>query len=76
MRDDLCDAKGAPLVMWSASGSGGGGFAESYQALDQRFPNPSPATFRKRVRLLGRRFGFTVASLRLLRPRQIAPLLS
>ena len=38
-------------------------------------PNPSPAAFRKRVALVGRRFGFTVASLRLLRPRQIAPLL-
>ena len=74
LRDDLCDAGGAPLVYW-ASGNGGGGFAESYRALDERFPNPSPAAFRKRVALVGKRYGFTVASLRLLRPRQIAPLL-
>ena len=74
LRDDLCDAGGAPLVMWAA-GNGGGGFAESFRALGQRFPNPAPAAFRKRVALVGQRFGFTVASLRLLRPRQIAPLL-
>jgi hypothetical protein len=74
LRDDLCDAGGAPLVNW-ASGNGGGGFAESFRALDERFPNPSPAAFRKRVALVGKRYGFTVASLRLLRPRQIAPLL-
>ncbi len=74
LRDDLCDAGGAPLVYW-ASGNGGGGFAESFRALDERFPNPSPAAFRKRVALVGKRYGFTVASLRLLRPRQIAPLL-
>jgi hypothetical protein len=74
LRDDLCDAGGAPLVYW-ASGNGGGGFAEGYRALDERFPNPTPAAFRKRVARVGKRFGFTVASLRLLRPRQIAPLL-
>jgi hypothetical protein len=60
--------------MWAA-GNGGGGFAESYRALGERFPNPSAAAFRKRVALVGRRFGFTIASLRLLRPRQMAPLL-
>jgi hypothetical protein len=74
LRDDLCDAGGAPLVYW-ASGNGGGGFAESYRALDERFPNPSAAAFRKRVALVGKRYGFTVASVRLLRPRQMAPLL-
>jgi hypothetical protein len=74
LRDDLCDAGGAPLVMWSA-GNAGGGFAERSFAINQRFPNPSPAAFRRRVALVGRRFGFTVVSLRLLRPRQIAPLL-
>jgi hypothetical protein len=63
LRDDLCDAGGAPLA------------GESWWALDQRFPNPTPAAFRKRVALAGQRFGFTVASLRLLRPRQLAPLL-
>jgi hypothetical protein len=74
LRDDLCDAGGPPLVMWS-SDLNGGGFAERGQALDQRFPNPSSAAFRKRVARIGRGFGFTVVSLRLLRPRQIAPLL-
>lgn len=74
LRDDICDAGGPPLVMWGA-GSGVTGFAAVGSALDQRFPNPSPNAFRKRVALVGRRFGFTVASLRLLRPRQIAPLL-
>jgi hypothetical protein len=64
LRDDLCDAGGPPLLP-----------SASWWALDQRFPNPSPAAFRKRVALVGKRFGFTVASLRLLRPRQIAPLL-
>lgn len=63
LRDDLCDAGGPPLV-W-----------DSWWALDQRFPNPAPEAFRKRVALVGTRFGFTVASLRLLRPRQIAPVL-
>jgi hypothetical protein len=64
LRDDLCDAGGPPLVD-----------SASWWAIDQRFPNPAPATFRKRVALVGKHFGFTVASLRLLRPRQIAPLL-
>lgn len=73
LRDDFCDAGGAPLVVWS-SGRRGGGAGRLY-ALDQRFPNMSPAAYRKRVALVGRRFGFAVASLRLLRPRQIAPLL-
>ena len=73
LRDDLCDAGGAPLVSWGTGSDSG--FAESASALGQRFPNPSPNAFRKRVALVGRRFGFTVASLRLLRPRQIAPLL-
>jgi hypothetical protein len=74
LRDDMCDAGGAPLVMWGATGDISG-FAESGSALDQRFPNPTPSAFRKRLALVGRRFGFTVASLRLLRPRQLAPLL-
>jgi hypothetical protein len=65
LRDDLCDAGGAPLVS---------GVNPAF-AIGQRFPNPSPTAFRKRVALIGRRFGFTVVSLRLLRPRQLAPLL-
>jgi hypothetical protein len=44
-------------------------------ALEQHFPNPTAAAFRKRVALAGRRYGFRVISLRLLRPRQMAPLL-
>ena len=75
LRDDLCAAGGAPLVSWSALPAGGGGIAESFIPLEQRFPNPSPTAFRKRVALVGRRYGFRVASLRLLRPEQIAPLL-
>jgi hypothetical protein len=75
LRDDFCAAGGAPLVSWSALPAGGGGIAESFLALEQRFPNPSPAAFRRRVALVGRRYGFRVVSLRLLRPEQIAPLL-
>jgi hypothetical protein len=70
----MCDAGGPPLIKWGV-GNGVDSRAESVGALGQRFPNPSPNAFRKRVALVGRRFGFTVASLRLLRPRQLAPLL-
>lgn len=75
LRDDLCAAGGPPLVGWTVTGGQGGGFSEAWEAFNQRFPNPSPATFRKRVALVGRRYGFRVASLRLLRPLQLAPLL-
>lgn len=75
LRDDVCANGGAPLIAWSPEPGGGGGFSESWWALGQRFPNPSPAAFRKRVLLLGQRYGFRIASLRLLRPRQLAPLL-
>ena len=74
LRDDFCSAGGVPLV--SAYGHGdGASTADSMYALEQRFPNPSPAEFRRRVALVGKRFGFHVVSLRLLRPEQIAPLL-
>lgn len=73
LRDDMCAAGGAPLVSWS--GPNGGGFSESGFAFEQRFPNPSPGLFRKRVALVGRRYGFRVVSLRLLRPFDLAPLL-
>lgn len=72
LRDDFCSAGGAPLI-WV--GGDAGGIANDIFALGQRFPNPSPAAFRRRVALVGRRFGFHVVSLRLLRPEQIAPLL-
>lgn len=71
LRDDMCAAGGAPLVRWTSAD--GGGFSESGSALGQRFPNPSPAAFRKRVALVGRRYGFRVVSLTLLKPEQIAP---
>src|SRR5205085_8167693 len=56
-------------------GRGGIGVSDRTQGLEQRFPNPSPAVFRRRVRLIGRRYGFSVEELRLLEPRQLAPLL-
>jgi len=74
LRDDFCAAGGPPLVGWS-TGKGLFGMSDRTQALEQRFPNPSAAAFRKRVELVGRRYGFTVQELRLLRPRQLAPLL-
>jgi hypothetical protein len=74
LRDDFCAAGGAPLVGWTV-GRGGIGVSDSSQALEQRFPNPSAATFRSRVQLVGRRYGFTVDQLLLLHPRQLAPLL-
>lgn len=75
LRDDLCVAGGAPLVGWTVTGGQGGGFSESWEAFNQRFPNPPQAAFRKRVALVGRRYGFRVLSLRLIRPLQLAPLL-
>lgn len=72
LRDDFCTAGGAPLT-WI--GGDAGGIANDVFALEQRFPSPSPASFRQRVALVGKRFGFRVVSLRLLRPEQLAPLL-
>jgi hypothetical protein len=74
LRDDFCAAGGRPLVGWTV-GRGGIGVSDRTQALEQRFPNPSPVVFGRRVRLIGRRYGFTVQKLRLLQPRQVAPLL-
>jgi acetolactate synthase regulatory subunit len=73
LRDDLCAAGGPPLVIWSGGGSSG--TSDRVFALEQRFPDPSPASFRRRVARVGRRYGFRVVSLRLLRARQLAPLL-
>lgn len=72
LRDELCAAGGPPLLGWSWPGSGTGWVTG---ALAQRFPNPAPAAFRRRVALVGRRYGFRIVSLRLLRPLQLAPLL-
>ena len=74
LRDDFCAAGGRPLVGWTV-GQGGIGVSDQTQALEQRFPNPTPAAFRHRVELVGRRYGFTAEELRLLHPRQLAPLL-
>jgi hypothetical protein len=72
LRDNFCSAGGAPLISWSGEASG---IADDGMAVEQRFPNPTPAAFRHRVALVGRRFGFHVVSLRLLRPEQFAPVL-
>lgn len=74
LRDDLCAAGGPPFA-GSSVGEHTAGAPSGVFALEQRFPNPSAPAFRRRVDLVGRRYGFRVVSLRLLRPRQIAPLL-
>jgi hypothetical protein len=74
LRDEFCAAGGRPLVGWSVSRIGRR-VSERTFALGQRFPNPKPAVFRLRVAAVGRRYGFEVSSLRLLRPLGYAPLL-
>jgi hypothetical protein len=73
LRDGVCAAGRAPLVGWTVSGVPGG-VSDRGQALGQRFPNPSPKAFAKLLRSVGDRYGFDVASVRLLRPLQLAPL--
>jgi hypothetical protein len=75
LRDDFCAAGGRPLAGWSLSGQLMG-ISRSAEALNQRFPNPTPDAFRARVAAVGRRYGFRAASVRLLRPRQLAPLVT
>jgi hypothetical protein len=72
LRDELCDAGGRPLIGWG-TGSSDGTFSPRGAAFGQRFPNPTPREFRRWVDAIGRHFGFRVFSLRLLRPRQLAP---
>jgi hypothetical protein len=74
LRDAFCAAGGAPLVGYSVGGHVAN-VSDHSQAFGQRFPNPSPAAFRARAALIGRRYGFRVVSLRLLHPLQTAPLL-
>jgi len=74
LRDDFCDARGRPLVGWTI-GRGGTHVSDRMFALGQRFPNPRPQAFRAAVAAAGRRYSFRVLELRLLRPRQLAPLL-
>ncbi len=51
-----------------------GGVSDGTFALNQHFPNLSRSQFRDRLALVGKRFGFEVESMRLLRPRQLAPI--
>jgi hypothetical protein len=73
LRDAFCANGGAPLVGWTESG-GVRGVSDEGQALGQRFPTRGAAMFRARLHAVGQRFGFTVASLRLVRAPQLAPL--
>jgi hypothetical protein len=73
LRDDFCDAGGRPLVGWSIAGVVHG-VSDAGEALNQRFPNPSPQGFRARVAAVGERYGFHAFSIRLLRPRELAPI--
>lgn len=74
LRDDLCAAGGRPLVGWSL-GAHIDGVSDLENALDQSFPNPSPDAFRAEVDSVGKQYGFTVVSLTLLQPLQLAPAL-
>jgi hypothetical protein len=75
LRDEICAAGGQPLVGWSVPGGDASAYSDDYQPFGQRFQNPTPRLFRARVALAGRRFGFRVSALRLLKPLQLAPLL-
>lgn len=75
LRDGFCAARGRPLVGWTAGGRGTITISDRAKALGQRFPNPSPAAFRRAVARAAREYDFRVVSLRLLRPLQIAPFL-
>jgi hypothetical protein len=74
LRDNLCANGGPPVVAWTIGGSTGW-FSDSANPFEQRFPNPSAPAYRQRVKLVARRYGFQIVSLRLLHPLQIAPLL-
>jgi hypothetical protein len=73
LRDDFCRAGGPPLVGYSVRGRVVGMSTDAY-ALNQRLPNPSRSTFRRRVALIGKRFGFKTVSIRVLHPRELAPI--
>jgi hypothetical protein len=73
LRDELCNAGGPALAGWSVSGQVAG-MSTTEDAFNQRFPNPSPAKFRARVAAVGKLYDFRPVSIRLLRPRQLAPL--
>jgi hypothetical protein len=75
LRDEFCRAGGPTLAGWTISGKGiDGGVSDGTFALNQRFPNLSPAKFRARAALAGKKFGFKVESIQFLRPRELAPI--
>ena len=73
LRDDLCRAGGRPLVGYSVSGQPMG-LSDKAFPFNQRFPNPSPRSFRAAVASAGKRFEFRPVSTRFLRPRELAPI--
>jgi hypothetical protein len=75
LRDAFCTAGGPPLAGFT-TGRGELHLFDRIDAVAQRFPSPSPAAFRSRVASIGKRYGFHVASLRLLHAPQLAPLLT
>jgi hypothetical protein len=72
LRDDFCRSGGRPLVGYSVSGQVAALASNAY-ALNQHFPNPSPSEFRARVGSVAKRHGFQPVSIRLLHPRELAP---
>jgi hypothetical protein len=77
LRDDFCRAGGPTLAGWTLSRTAiDGGVSDQTFALNQRFPNPSPSRFRARAALAGERCGFTVKSIRFLRPFGLAPIVA
>ena len=75
LRDALCLAGSRPLLGWSTvGGHGAAGFSDDYQPFGQRFPNPTPTAFRRRVATVARAYGLRVVSVRFLRPFQLAPI--
>jgi hypothetical protein len=73
LRDEFCAAGGAPLVGSTVNGSRE--ISKETNPLLQRFPNPPERVLRERIADAGQRYGFRIVELRLLRPRQVAPLL-
>ncbi|HEY7148441.1 MAG TPA: hypothetical protein VH420_03260 [Gaiellaceae bacterium] len=73
LRDDFCRAGGRPLVGYSVHGNVIRQSTNEY-AFNQRFPNPSRARFRARLAAAAKRYGFRPVSARLLRPRELAPI--
>lgn len=73
LRDAFCANGGAPLVGWSVAGHPNG-VSDALEPFGQRFPSPTRTAFSARAHAVGRRFGYSVVSIRWLRPRQAAPI--